>query len=1152
MKKQFIILFFLLVSVIGAKAQTPKANYNQPTIEFNITDISLFEERVFFIYNLVNDGRFDVKTSENDGVFLINADEAFEGINLQESFNDFRQQNAIEFAKMDKEQAAEVAYDYKSRMSDELYLSLMMDVYIRSRQNNTCANADPFCTDNGLYQFPAGVGAGSGESGPDYNCLYTTPNPAWYYMRIGNPAGSISIYMYSTPSHDIDFCCWGPFDDPVTPCPNGLTSDKVVSCSYSSSSTETCQIPASAQTGDYFILIITNYSNQACNISFSKTGGTGVTDCGILPPLVNNSGPYCTGETIYLTANGQAGSSYHWTGPGNWSSNLQNPTRTNATVAMSGTYTCTITLNGQTNSATTEVVVNQRPTANFTYTSVCQGTATQFNATTSGNPSNTSYSWIFGDGQTGNGASISHTYANAGSYQVTLTAQTPGTTCSNTKTYTVTVYDMPSPIASASPMVVQYNGTSNLSVQAGSGTFNYHWEPANKVTNPNLPSTSTVGLTETTTFTVTVTNPQSNACSAQASITVSMEGSNMSANVTADPAELCEGNTTTLHANVSAGTGTYTFSWDHANTLNNPNIQNPIATPPVGTTTYTCHISDGITGLDRSVTITVHPNEEQTIEQTVCPGQTVEFYGQYVSEPGSYQHMDQTAFGCDKLITLNLTNYDTYETPITRHFCQGESFDFNGQHLTSPGVYRDTLSSIHGCDSIIKLNLIMDQSYNYDLDEGQFCPGSYYNFGGEHITSPGYYTHELQTAAGCDSIVHVNVILSDYETDPHIVKRCASHGPFYWETTGETFTEPNHYSRCDTVDGPHCPIIRSLELDIYENIIDTITIDRSCDSYTWDDDEIGAHYVFPLDLNNPRHIQTHNYIGYHEGCNCDNARTLVVDVWPSKELDTIIAEQYSCDKFYWDPEDKPYEDYTYNGVPINDDTLRLSGTYSRKYFTSKVCDSIVRVHIDMEYTPAPNSIQPKVWNTPAPHWVIPATEFQINTYHYKVVESNPNCSWTNVEWTCEGADNWIVKKEDENNAHPEKSSFVSVTVLDKVTDTVWLTAHIRNRCNDAIETKYFLVCSFYDIEDQYVSPIDFSVVPNPNNGQMTLNFENFSGNVNVKVYDMSGNLIDNFQTHKEIVANSMTYNMKRCAPGIYFFVANGKEGTIAKKVIISR
>ena len=257
-------------------------NFNmvsETSLMFNIGDIANYDERVYFLYKLMNDSRFSVINGEQVGMFVVNGNE-----NLNANFMDFIAQNISEFTNMDKYQAADMANAYKGEMPASMVNAMMTDLYIQSRENNMCEFADPFCTDNGMYEFPAGVNAGSGEAGPDYDCLYTQPNPAWYYMRIGDP-GSMDIHMYSTPEVDIDFCCWGPFEDPTTPCPNGLTEDKVVSCSYSTSWTEHCMIPATAQTGEYYILVITNYSNQPCNINFSMVAGNGSTDCGILPPV---------------------------------------------------------------------------------------------------------------------------------------------------------------------------------------------------------------------------------------------------------------------------------------------------------------------------------------------------------------------------------------------------------------------------------------------------------------------------------------------------------------------------------------------------------------------------------------------------------------------------------------------------------------------------------------------------------------------------------------------------------------------------------------------------------------------------------------------------------------------------------------------------
>lgn len=239
-------------------------------------------------------------------------------------------------------------------------------------QGLTCETSDPFCTGT-IYNFPAGT-SGTAQSGPYYGCLYTQPAPAWYHMRIGNP-GPITIYMYSTPLKDIDFICWGPFSDPHEPCNGGLTASKVVDCSYSTLWYEYCDIP-NGQTGEYYILLITNYSQQPCNITFSQTAGTGSTDCTILPPLVNNNGPLCVGDTLFLTAETISNATYAWAGPGGFTSSQQNPVISPVTLAHAGDYTCIITIGGSTSTpAVTTVEINDLPDASVINpdTTVCAG-----------------------------------------------------------------------------------------------------------------------------------------------------------------------------------------------------------------------------------------------------------------------------------------------------------------------------------------------------------------------------------------------------------------------------------------------------------------------------------------------------------------------------------------------------------------------------------------------------------------------------------------------------------------------------------------------------------------------------------------------------------------------------------------------------------
>ena len=229
------------------------------------------------------------------------------------------------------------------------------------------------------------------------------------------------------------------------------------------------------EVGEYYILMITNYSQAPCTISFTKTEGTGETDCGILPGIADNDGPYCVGETIHLTVNTQEGASYSWVGPDGWTSTSQNPNRTNCTAAMAGTYTCTTTIGSQTASDTTNVVVLPQPTANFSATTVCQGNATQFTNTSTTNPSGQSmtYHWSFGNGQTSTEQNPSCTYATPGTYSVTLTVTSGNGRCTDTKTQTVTVNA--EPVANAGPdQTIPLNNATQLNGSGGAGTFNQH------------------------------------------------------------------------------------------------------------------------------------------------------------------------------------------------------------------------------------------------------------------------------------------------------------------------------------------------------------------------------------------------------------------------------------------------------------------------------------------------------------------------------------------------------------------------------------------------------------------------------------------------------------------------------------------------------
>ncbi|MDD4150615.1 MAG: gliding motility-associated C-terminal domain-containing protein, partial [Bacteroidales bacterium] len=349
---------------------------------------------------------------------------------------------------------------------------------------NTCLGAVPFCTSD-AYTFPASTNVPSmGQVG----CLYTTPNPAWYWMEIGNP-GNIDIYMSS--GGDVDFIAWGPFASLQAACASNLMSNSGVDCSYSAAATETANL-TNTHTGEVYVLLITNYANITTNISFSQTSGAGSTNCGIIAPPITNNGPLCVGATLQLSVTSPtAGATYAWTGPNGFTSSSMNPTISNVTTAHAGTYSLVITVGTETSPAvTTTVVISPNVTPTFaaggTY---CAGTSISALPTTSTN-------------------SITGTWSPAINNTTTTTYTFTPTSgqCATTTTNTINITPMTNPTFTqvgpyCTGTTINPLPTTSLNGITGS------WSPALSTTNTGTYTfTPTAGqCANTTTMTIVIT-----------------------------------------------------------------------------------------------------------------------------------------------------------------------------------------------------------------------------------------------------------------------------------------------------------------------------------------------------------------------------------------------------------------------------------------------------------------------------------------------------------------------------------------------------------------------------------------------------------------------------------------------------------------------
>lgn len=163
-----------------------------------------------------------------------------------------------------------------------LLLSFSVIAFAANAQGDFCSEATEFCPfgNEDAVTFPAGVnvaGAHASAPGNDYGCLSTTPNPAWYYLQVGIP-GDIQINLTNSNDVDIDFALWGPFDNLNAALNTCDTLNSPFDCSYSASENETVNIPF-AQSGNTYILLITNFSNQPTDIFGTATGEGQIAYC---------------------------------------------------------------------------------------------------------------------------------------------------------------------------------------------------------------------------------------------------------------------------------------------------------------------------------------------------------------------------------------------------------------------------------------------------------------------------------------------------------------------------------------------------------------------------------------------------------------------------------------------------------------------------------------------------------------------------------------------------------------------------------------------------------------------------------------------------------------------------------------------------------
>ncbi len=186
-------------------------------------------------------------------------------------------------------------------------------------------------------------------------------------------------------------------------------------------------------------------------------------------------------------------------------------------------------------------------------------------------------------------------------------------------------------------------------------------------------------------------------------------------------------------------------------------------------------------GCDSIVTVAVLelPVYEQELQLQACEGTTATFNGATLAPGEERDFLFTTAAGCDSLIRVSVLGVENIQTSESRAICAGDSSLIFGQYQSQPGSYNAVYTSANGCDSTHTVTLSTSPLPQPEASVQASCPdrdngaieiqtssgAAPYNYAwndGAFTASrselpPGNYTVAATDALGCRQVLAVTV-----------------------------------------------------------------------------------------------------------------------------------------------------------------------------------------------------------------------------------------------------------------------------------------------------------------------------------------------------------------------------------------------------------
>ncbi len=425
----------------------------------------------------------------------------------------------------------------------------------------------------------------------------------------------------------------------TNPAPNSASNPPYASVPYSSGYSGTSPLGSGVtvnrqtgivtgigpSSGIYVITVVVSEYKRGTNIKIAevrKSLHIEVTNCSLTQSDLDPEYVSCDGFTVNFKNNGPPSNiqTYDWEfGDGNTSTQ---PTPTH-TYADTGVYILKLVVNrglACSDSATAPVKVYPGFFPNFEMLGQCQNVPVQFNDLTTatyGMPDK--WEWDFGDPSSATNTSTlknpTHIYNLTGTYNVTLVVFS-NKGCYDTVRKTIDILDQPPLTVFPKDTLICVIDTLQLNA-TGTGTFT--WSPNYMINNVNAQN-PLVSPDVTTTYYLSMADAF--GCTATDSVKINVKS--FVTQFGGPDTTICLTDPVVLQLNSDA----LHFLWTETpsnNTLNNPRIKNPTATPLVTTTYHVVgNIGKCIAEDDIVVTPIPYPAANAGPDNTICFGNSAQ------------------------------------------------------------------------------------------------------------------------------------------------------------------------------------------------------------------------------------------------------------------------------------------------------------------------------------------------------------------------------------------------------------------------------------------------------------------------------------------------------------------------------------------------